>query len=1403
MSADRGQDGAADHAPASARPLQTPRFSSFRPLESASIAGPSSSTDKPPSVLSPLVSGASHKADQYRNLKHSSQSSRKSERERERHSDQSSAAGPSFRGESSHTREPKHRDEKRSHHSHRDGDRDSGSSKDKRRRRSRSPRRSSRHSEHRSSARVESDSSSRKLRLDPSHPGESSTFDRDLFFTDTRGDPDALLYGQERSKVPRSRRVPRSVDALGVASRDPPTSERNEPRPNSPDTSSASFPPPSAPDFPLTAEAFIDIKDDSYALGNSYPPPLPGAGIDISERKRRAQAAVDAVPTDINAWLELVRCLPLVSLATTGAPSSSAASSQIPQIAAQAAASIDIQLSVFDRAFEAAPSNHRSVRLHFERLRVLTQADAWQPSAVQAEFVRVLNRFRHTDLSLDTTTEASVVDIWLLYLAWLKSSWSIFQFDRLLDTYKDALDSLRGHLLSAAAAGPASDAVEVLAQGMLAILARLLNILRESGYHEHATALIQTNLHFGSDLDSAITEHTHRVWRPALEPDQRKQEYQRLVEVFREAWERGSIAKSTEAFSGPIPGSDWSNQMATVQDAARGNHFATRWLQAETTRCNHRRAPARLEDLPTWEIEGDEIDPYSTVLFDDLAGFLLPLPSECHARQMLLDVCVEFTKPARSLMSEITSWSSRNCWSNLQLLSDFQGSIGASFWPRTLRRADELESRFIQSANESALTSIRKVLSLLSAKGIHLPSSDTSSSALDDLLDSQALDPALSIPDQRRLWVLRIYLELHPPIATAVDEVEVRKLFERATSTEAGMHCPLLWRLWVDFESRCLDSALSIAQESETAEPKKRGSSKRKAEQKQVTRARSTCLDAIRACPASKGVYLAAFAAPLSRILTQQELVWIFDTIVEKQIRVQVDLVDFIPQDPATGPQEDEDDSDESRNDPFDPTLPYTKRDPRHEQVGGGPSASSDRSRPALEALQAGSAHSCAIDLLQQQAQDRPRSIGLEHLPTELLHHILVLSRSDKFAVASRRLRSICQYASISDRVDYIMARWADRYVAHKIAHPCRAKHKACRRQTSRVIALWREREPAWSDFAATLTVEPCELDALRTAKLDLVTFAAELGICTVQVLERLVNCAAAARIPRALLGAYLRNGSANGALVVHEALERLEVPQPQLPKRLFRHIDDYGFAEPKPVAVIERPKKRRRGRKGDVNDCTEVGQVSTQEPFPAWLTRLLQSLGRDAPHSTNPHTTEQAHADSAASNGLADDKRTHPSDEPDAIKASVGAVPKAAELELILTLLYQYGADASSHSGYPLAMAVHRGSYSLVQLLLLFGADPGCKDGLAVQIAIRNGDLDLLRLLIDGPCLDHDLSNLLPLQPPSAPPQLGSPVYRLDQAHLRLAIQCKHWHVVDFIWHDQNVSPDIACLRLLDKLKP
>ncbi|KAJ1028798.1 hypothetical protein NDA16_001963 [Ustilago loliicola] len=206
--------------------------------------------------------------------------------------------------------------------------------------------------------------------------------------------------------------------------------------------------------------------------------------------------------------------------------------------------------------------------------------------------------------------------------------------------------------------------------------------------------------------------------------------------------------------------------------------------------------------------------------------------------------------------------------------------------------------------------------------------------------------------------------------------------------------------------------------------------------------------------------------------------------------------------------------------------------------------------------------------------------------------------------------------------------------------------------------------------------------------------------------------------------------------------------------------------------------------------------------PSPQLPKRLFRRIDRTAVE-TNPPSEQSAQE--TASSGQTQPKKRKRRDDTENTDVDTGPMPSADELRLMFAMLIQYGADASSHHGYPLAMAVHRRSYSLVHLLLLFGADPARKEGLAVQIAIRNGFLEILRLLVLGPCLDADAaqtqSHLIPAGY-ALPQQLGSPPFQLDQTHLRLAIQSRQWDLVDYIWHERKVSPDIACLRLIEKLR-
>ncbi|SJX61540.1 uncharacterized protein SRS1_12525 [Sporisorium reilianum f. sp. reilianum] len=385
-------------------------------------------------------------------------------------------------------------------------------------------------------------------------------------------------------------------------------------------------------------------------------------------------------------------------------------------------------------------------------------------------------------------------------------------------------------------------------------------------------------------------------------------------------------------------------------------------------------------------------------------------------------------------------------------------------------------------------------------------------------------------------------------------------------------------------------------------------------------------------------------------------------------------------------------------------------------------------------------------------------AVGIQHLPVEVLHQILVLSRSSSFPVVCRHFRQACQNATYLVKADYVFGRWVDFFVDFIAQHPCRL-HKACKKSVNRLVASIEQGRDA-----TCMDVTDCVLALIRSKHLDIVTFAVEMGICTVQVLDRVVSMAMAL-LPKCVLPHIA--GS-------HTVCD-VSLTTPQLPKRLFRRIDQLDTD----ASEQSRPRKRRRRRNGTDEDTSShlAAREEHDEPLPgstrslAQLKELVWSATKVPPYTWN---------------------------ESDPVSKPMGPVPSAEDFDMILTLLVKYAADASSHQGYPLAMSVHHRAFSLAHLLLLFGAHPRCKDGLAAQIAIRNGSQDILHLLVTGPHFDNFMEDELSVLPWFIP----GGMLRLDQTHLRLAIQCRQWDLVDYIWHEQEVSPDMACLRLIERLR-
>ncbi|SNX83433.1 uncharacterized protein MEPE_02140 [Melanopsichium pennsylvanicum] len=540
--------------------------------------------------------------------------------------------------------------------------------------------------------------------------------------------------------------------------------------------------------------------------------------------------------------------------------------------------------------------------------------------------------------------------------------------------------------------------------------------------------------------------------------------------------------------------------------------------------------------------------------------------------------------------------------------------------------------------------------------------------------------------------------------------------------------------------------------------------------------------------------------------------------------------------------------------DPFSPSSPYVERDQHFEQVGHDPpqAPTSSFSKPytpfatGSESRKQSSTLILDIEVselptltLLSRASKQQGSVGLWSLPVEVLHRILVLSRSSSLPRVSRFFRGACIGASISDKADFVLGRWIDYILPlltrHEFCrHVCEKIKHCARGYALRLVSLWSQ-ALLWSELADKITSIAHEVALevyLSGSRPDVISYAARLGICTAEVLEKVVFAAGVSGLPEPFL--------VDTVTRYIPKYPQASLPRPLLPKRLFRRIDcfdyayalddaaDMQFSDTKAKSGTQQDaanssqdqlRKRRRRRHGVEKTWQAEEAVGNEDPvqaeessketaivqtnlagtdhesatFPVWLNSLVRHLEDDATREDPPIEWVESSPQSIL------DTTTNVEE----LKKRIGPVPSAKDFELIVLLLSHYGANASSHEGYPLAMAVHRGAYSLVHLLLLFGADPDCKEGLAVKIAIGKGSLKILRLLVSGPSLDFDIMAYLPyLGADTLQKTMVPHVFKLDQLHLRLAIQSKQWEVVDYIWHECQVSPDIACLRLIEKLR-
>lgn len=145
------------------------------------------------------------------------------------------------------------------------------------------------------------------------------------------------------------------------------------------------------------------------------------------------------------------------------------------------------------------------------------------------------------------------------------------------------------------------------------------------------------------------------------------------------------------------------------------------------------------------------------------------------------------------------------------------------------------------------------------------------------LLTRQILEPTGNGPSIEKQATLiphlfLVYSELHRGVSAGSTAHSVRAAFESGVSSQPGQHSAGLWKLFVQFE-------LTLGE---------------------TEKGRQVFFRSIRACPWSKQLVLLAFTEPrLRESMGFEELRKVFNVFVEKELRVHVDLEEWLEENEA------------------------------------------------------------------------------------------------------------------------------------------------------------------------------------------------------------------------------------------------------------------------------------------------------------------------------------------------------------------------------------------------------------------------------------------------------------------------------------------------------------------------
>ncbi|RYP81957.1 hypothetical protein DL769_001801 [Monosporascus sp. CRB-8-3] len=338
-------------------------------------------------------------------------------------------------------------------------------------------------------------------------------------------------------------------------------------------------------------------SDEDYGTDSSTDSNSRGVDNPTTTRSIELSRRVREHPEDIDAWLQLVGHQDVL-LGTVSAGGRRPTLSEVKSYA-------DIKLSMLEQALSHVTADPQRVVL---QLRIMREgAKIWDYKHLEKRWKDVM--LKH----------GSDFGLWRAYMNFRQSTLPTFQYDEIKKLYIERLQFIKDEIKGL----PASSNPVHLYEQMIYVFLRATRFVADAGFWELGTALWQAALELafsGQEMgpetnDTSVPSDFETFW---------ESEVPRLGEDMAQGW--ALFRRNAGTQEPPEPKSSAQPPTPNTKDGYKA------WSVFEQNRALTATLPARTLD------EGAEDDPYRVVMYGDIQGILLHIPTHvipCIRRQLL------------------------------------------------------------------------------------------------------------------------------------------------------------------------------------------------------------------------------------------------------------------------------------------------------------------------------------------------------------------------------------------------------------------------------------------------------------------------------------------------------------------------------------------------------------------------------------------------------------------------------------------------------------------------------------------------------------------------------------------------------------------------------------------------